>query len=59
MNKETKYYEVQTKPVIGAMGGASLGSVFGATGIIIGGVVGFLVALGLVLYYYFTFPPNA
>lgn len=50
---EEKYYELQTKPVIAATGGASLGSLFGATGILIGGILGFVVAIVVVLYLYF------
>jgi hypothetical protein len=41
MEKINKYHELETKPIIGA------------SGVLIGGIVGFLVALGIVLYFYF------
>ncbi len=53
MEKSNKYYELETKPVIAAAGGASLGGLFGSTGIIVGGILGFSVMLGIVLYHFF------
>ena len=53
MNGTNKYYELEIKPVIGAAGGASLGGLFGGTGIIVGGLLGFFTMLGLVLYIFF------
>lgn len=53
MNGTNKYYELEIKPVIGAAGGASLGGLFGGTGIIVGGLLGFFTMLGLVLYFFF------
>ena len=53
MNKQNKYYELETKPVIGATGGASLGSIFGTTGVLIGGLAGFVITLSIVIYFYF------
>ena len=54
MRKEIeKYYELETKPVLGATGGASLGSVFGSMGILVGGILGFLIAIGFVWYFFF------
>jgi hypothetical protein len=53
MEKINKYHELETKPIIGASGGAAMGGIFGASGVLIGGIVGFLVALGIVLYFYF------
>lgn len=53
MDNINKYYELETKPIIGAAGGASLGGIFGGTGIIVGGLLGFFTVLGIVLYLFF------
>lgn len=52
MNDNDKYYDLETKPVIAATGGASLGSIFGSSGIVIGGIIGFVAALVIILYFY-------
>lgn len=53
MEKINKYHELETKPVIGATGGAAMGGIFGTSGVLIGGIIGFAVVLGIVLYFYF------
>lgn len=50
MKQSDKYHDLETKPIIGAAGGASLGGLFGSIGIVIGAAIGFFVMLAVVIY---------
>ena len=50
MNVRNNPDELEMSPAIGVSGGAALGSIWGATGILVGGIIGLVVAIGIAIY---------